>query len=108
MEFTSQKLSSPTRDWIERQFALFGTIIPTSSEDVVHRRTSYFYRKCAIAWAGMSRPAVAEQDLPGALRSIRQDVFGQVSESKTVRWIDLAELTVSFFDLPLCGRVLWN
>ena len=55
MNSTSQKLASPTRDWIERQFELFHTIIPASSEDVGGRRTSYFYRKEAIAWARMSR-----------------------------------------------------
>jgi hypothetical protein len=51
----SQKLASPTRDWIERQIALFGTIIPASTADLPRRRTSYFYRQEAIHWARMAR-----------------------------------------------------
>jgi hypothetical protein len=51
----SVELSYPTRDWIERQFALFGTVIPASTADTTRQRTSYFYRKEAIAWARMAR-----------------------------------------------------
>jgi hypothetical protein len=51
----SAELSSPTRDRIERQFALFGTIIPASTADTTRRRTSYFYRQEAITWARMAR-----------------------------------------------------
>jgi hypothetical protein len=51
----SAELASPTRDWIERQFALFGKIIPASTADTTRRRTSYFYRQEAITWAQMAR-----------------------------------------------------
>jgi hypothetical protein len=61
LPMVSQELASPTRDWIERQFALFGTIIPASTADTTRRRTSYFYRQEAIHWARMAR-----QDWPTA------------------------------------------
>jgi len=64
MKYSSQRFSSPTRDWIEREFALFGTILPASTEDIGRRRTSYFYRKCAIAWAGMSRQWWSSKTFP--------------------------------------------
>jgi hypothetical protein len=40
---------------IARTFELFGTIIPSSTEDTTRRRTAYFYRQQAIAWARMGR-----------------------------------------------------
>ena len=64
MSFISHRLSSPTRDWIERQFALFHTIIPASSDGVGYRRTSYYYRKEAIAWARMSRERWPSKTFP--------------------------------------------
>jgi hypothetical protein len=51
----SSQLSYPSRAWIERQFELFGTVIPANSAAPERRRTSYFYRKEAIAWARMAR-----------------------------------------------------
>lgn len=44
-----------TREQISRAFELFGSVIPTSSADTERRRTSYFYRREAIAWARMAR-----------------------------------------------------
>jgi hypothetical protein len=58
------KNPSPTRPWIERQFALFHTIIPAYSGNIGQRRTSYFYRKQAIAWAGMARQHWPTPDFP--------------------------------------------
>lgn len=43
------------REQIERTFQLFGSVIPASSQDTERRRTSYFYRREAIAWARMAR-----------------------------------------------------
>ena len=44
-----------TREQITRAFEVFGTIIPASSQDIRGRRTAYFYRKQAIAWACLAR-----------------------------------------------------
>ena len=44
-----------TREKIERTFELFGSVIPTSTADTERRRTAYFYRQQAIAWARMAR-----------------------------------------------------
>lgn len=44
-----------TRHQIEQNFRLFGSIIPSYSEDANHRRTAYFFRKAAIAWAREAR-----------------------------------------------------
>jgi hypothetical protein len=40
---------------IARTFSLFGSVIPASTEDTTRRRTAYFYRAQAIAWARMAR-----------------------------------------------------
>ena len=40
---------------INRAFQLFGTIIPAATADTTRRRTTYFYRQQAIAWARMAR-----------------------------------------------------
>jgi hypothetical protein len=44
-----------TRPQIEQNFRLFGSIIPASSTEYDRRRTAYFYRKEAIAWAREAR-----------------------------------------------------
>ena len=44
-----------TRPQIEQNFRLFGSIIPASSAEYDRRRTAYFYRKEAIAWAREAR-----------------------------------------------------
>jgi hypothetical protein len=44
-----------THKEIESTFRLFGQVIPASSADYDRRRTSYFYRREAIAWARMAR-----------------------------------------------------
>ena len=53
-----------TRQQIERQYQLMGQIIPASSHDITIRRTSYFYRKEAIAWAREARRAPWSQIVP--------------------------------------------
>jgi hypothetical protein len=44
-----------TPEQITRDFVLFGTIIPASSNDTAMRRTRYFYRAEAIGWARLAR-----------------------------------------------------
>nr|WP_321349308.1 hypothetical protein [uncultured Methanoregula sp.] len=44
-----------TTEQINRAFKLFGTIIPAATADITRRRTAYFYRQQAIAWARMGR-----------------------------------------------------
>jgi hypothetical protein len=44
-----------TTQQIARAFELFGTVIPASTQDTIRRRTAYFYRKQAIAWAKLAR-----------------------------------------------------
>jgi hypothetical protein len=44
-----------TRQKIENDFRLFGTIIPASTTEYDRRRTAYFYRREAIAWAREAR-----------------------------------------------------
>jgi len=44
-----------THQQIERTFELFGTVVAASSADTERRRTAYFYRVQAIAWARMGR-----------------------------------------------------
>lgn len=44
-----------TRQQITRAYELFGTVIPASTQDTDRRRTAYFYRVQAIAWARMAR-----------------------------------------------------
>jgi len=44
-----------TRGQIEQNYRLFGSIIPASSAEYDRRRTAYFYRKEAIAWAREAR-----------------------------------------------------
>ena len=44
-----------TRLQIEQTFKLFGQVIPASTDDYNRRRTSYFYRREAIAWAREAR-----------------------------------------------------
>ena len=50
-----------TAEQINRAFQLFGTIIPAATADTTRRRTAYFYRQQAIAWARMGR-----QNWPGS------------------------------------------
>jgi len=85
MNLTSQKLASPTRDWIERQFDLFHTIIPASSEDVGCRRTSYFYRKEAIAWARMSRERWPSKTLAALCARLAKSYLAAYRKMKTPR-----------------------
>ncbi len=44
-----------TPERIARQFELFGSIIPASSDGAGRHRTCYFYRKQAIEWSRMAR-----------------------------------------------------
>jgi hypothetical protein len=83
MNYTSQKLSSPTRDWIERQFELFRTVIPASSEDVTRRRTSYFYRKEAISWARMAREKWPTVTFPALCARLAKTYLATYREMKT-------------------------
>lgn len=45
----------PTRAEIESEWRLFRSVVPSSSDEVRRRRTAYFYRKQAIAFAGHAR-----------------------------------------------------
>lgn len=73
----------PARGWIERQFALFGTIIPAySGEDMIHRRTSYFYRKTAIAWAQMARDKWPTPSVPALCARLAKEYLAKYRESK--------------------------
>jgi len=40
---------------IESAFRLYGQVIPASTADCNRRRTAYFYRREAIAWAREAR-----------------------------------------------------
>jgi len=53
---------TPTQ--IARAFELFGSVIPASTGDTTRRRTAYFYRREAIAWARMAR-----QEWPGEMQA---------------------------------------
>jgi hypothetical protein len=44
-----------TREKITRQFELFCSVIPSSTDDPGRQRTTYFFRQQAIAWARMAR-----------------------------------------------------
>lgn len=53
-----------TRAQIEKHYELFRSIIPASTADYDRRRTSYFYRREAIAWAREARACQAWPILP--------------------------------------------
>jgi len=73
----------PTRDRIERTFAFFGTIIPADShEDMIHRRTAYFYRKTAIAWAQMAREKWPTASMPALCTRLAKVYLAKYRESK--------------------------
>jgi hypothetical protein len=59
-----------TREKISREFGLFGTIIPASSADATRRRTSYFYRREAIAWARMARQWWPSNNMQGTCKRL--------------------------------------
>ena len=44
-----------TRNQIEEDYKRFGSVIPASTGDYDRRRTPYFYRRAAIAWASLAR-----------------------------------------------------
>jgi len=73
---------SPPRPWIERQFALFHSIIPAYSGNIGQRRTSYFYRKQAIAWAGMARQHWPTRDFPALCARIAKFYFASYRKLK--------------------------
>jgi len=54
-EATTIDAEPMTPERIARRYQLFGSIIPSYSDDTDHRRTSYFYRKQAVEWARMAR-----------------------------------------------------
>jgi len=48
-------LEQLTRQQIEKEFKVCGSILPASTADYDRRRTPYFYRREAIAWASLAR-----------------------------------------------------
>ncbi len=73
-----------TREQIERAFELFGTIIPASSTDTTRRRTSYFYRREAIAWGRMARQWwPGGEDMQRTCRSLAKSYLETYRQMKT-------------------------
>jgi hypothetical protein len=59
-----------TKDQIERQFTLFGSVIPASTADTNRGRTSHFYRSQAIGWARMARQLWPTTDMAPLCRRL--------------------------------------
>jgi len=43
------------RERIEREYSFFGSVIPAATDDPGRKRTAYFYRKMALAFARDAR-----------------------------------------------------
>jgi len=71
-----------TRQQIEQTYRLFGQVIPASTEDYNRRRTSYFYRKEAIAWAREARlpnrQAITRRETAVRLAKFYLSIFRQM------------------------------
>jgi hypothetical protein len=74
-----------TREQITRSFKLFGTVIPASTADVDRRRTSYFYRREAIAWARMARQWWPGGDFQTICRKLAKHYLASYRQMKSAK-----------------------
>jgi hypothetical protein len=71
-----------TPEQIARSFQLFGSVIPASSADCERRRTAYFYRQQAIAWARMARQHWPSRDMPTLCRRLAKGYLASYRQFK--------------------------
>nr|WP_321349267.1 hypothetical protein [uncultured Methanoregula sp.] len=83
---TSHPEPGLTAEQITRAFELFGSIIPASTEDTTRRRTAYFYRQQAIAWARMGRQYwPGSGDMQGTCRRLAKHYLAAYRQMKSAQ-----------------------
>lgn len=72
-----------THQQITRTFELFGTVLAASTADTERRRTAYFYRVQAIAWARMARQNWPSRDMPALCRRLAKSYLASYRKMKS-------------------------